>query len=173
MNIPSGMYEHLVRGEGKVPHMYLDTVGIVTCGIGFALPDVKACVKLAWSPSSAAAEADWRLVKAMTPGKPASFYRSSTVAKLSEAAMREAVNRKLDEMLRQLGEWHLERHPESVRIAVLDMAYNLGVGGVNKFARLRAALDVKDYVKAAAECKRKGISDARNAETAALFVSAV
>ena len=52
------------------------------------------------------------------------------------------------------------------------MCYNLGVGGLPKFHQLLAAVDSGQWTTAAAQCHRKGISDARNRETANLFLQA-
>lgn len=55
--------------------------------------------------------------------------------------------------------------------AVLDMTYNLGLTGLlEKFPRCTAAIRAQDWASAAIQSRREPpISEARNAETAALF----
>jgi GH24 family phage-related lysozyme (muramidase) len=64
------------------------------------------------------------------------------------------------------------RYPEPAQQALFDMAYNLGVGGLLKFRKMLAACAAGHWETAAAECRRGGIADDRNNETAALFRSA-
>jgi len=63
-------------------------------------------------------------------------------------------------------------YSEPAQEALFDMCYNLGVGGLPKFHQLLAAVDSGQWTTAAAQCHRKGISDARNRETANLFLQA-
>jgi len=60
--------------------------------------------------------------------------------------------------------------PESARWALVDMAYNLGGGGLKKYAKLKTALEKavkskkqEDFEAAAKESKRNGIQSSRNA----------
>lgn len=159
--------------EGVVPHLYLDSVGYVTCGVGFMLPDEKSCVQLPWNPSISEALADYRLLKEQPQGRAASFYRPLVRARLSEDAMREIFARKLLELHRGLGSWQLARCPQQVQVALLDMAYNLGVSGIERFHNLKAAVLRQDWAAAAEESRRRGVQDARNAATRAAFMGAV
>ena len=59
--------------------------------------------------------------------------------------------------------------PSPAQVALFDMGFNLGIGGLQKFRNLLAAVDARDWERAAAECHRKGIGDDRNAETERLF----
>lgn len=62
----------------------------------------------------------------------------------------------------------LYRLPEAAGLALMDMQYNLGTTRFNlrqKWPSLLSALKARDFSKAAAECKRGGISEHRNAWT--------
>jgi GH24 family phage-related lysozyme (muramidase) len=60
--------------------------------------------------------------------------------------------------------------PPSVQVAIRDMAWNLGVGALERhWPRFRASVDAQDWHAAAAQCTRKGIAQARNDATRALF----
>lgn len=158
--------------EGIIPHLYLDTRGNPTCGVGFLVVNEFELRKLPWSPDSQAATADYQLVRAAPFGRPAPYYARFCKARLPEPAMRQIFDVKIAELRKQLFGWHLERCPERVQIALLDMTYNLGVAGLNKFAKLRRAVDFRDWPTAAAECRRNGVQQARNMATTELFLRA-
>ena len=65
-----------------------------------------------------------------------------------------------------------ESFPLPARRALVDMAYNLGVGGLEKFPHLLAACNAGDWATAAAQCHRSTCRDTRNVWTAQMFVSA-
>jgi hypothetical protein len=83
--------------------------------------------------------------------------------------------------------WRLERYPAEAQVALTDMAFNLGVGtpfavpvrapekrkGLGAYTDLFAACEARDWTKAARECKRGGIGQARNDATAAQFLACV
>lgn len=163
------------RYEGVVPHCYLDSEGNVTAGIGFKLASEADVKPLPWTPSTPSALADWRLVKSAEGGHTAGFYRSMTVARLSEADMRSIFATRMAAFRARLQHdgWRLERHPLCVQIALLDMAYNLGVAGLTKFHLLRMALDERAYQVAADECHRQRVQPSRNADTRMLMLSAL
>lgn len=160
--------------EGIVPHLYLDTRGNPTCGVGFLVTGNVELSRMPWSPDVQAAQADLQLVLEEPPGLPAHRYARLCKARLSELAMRTIFDRKVAEMRRAMTrEWHLSTLPESVQLALVDMAYNMGAYALSKFAKLRAACVARDWRAAAAECSRKGVQDARNDATRGLFLAAV
>ncbi len=112
------------------------------------------------------------------PGRVASYYRQFCKARIPQAAIRGVFERKVDEIERQLSRpWGYEYLPEAAQIALVDIAYNIGVAGLGKFKKLRAAVLANDWALAAAESKRRerpapnGIAPSRNASTRELFLS--
>ena len=64
--------------------------------------------------------------------------------------------------------------PNGVKMALLDMAYNLGPAGLLEgYPRLIQAVETGAWAQAAAECARGGINAARNAWTRRQMMSAV
>ena len=62
--------------------------------------------------------------------------------------------------------------PDGVKMALLDMAYNLGPAGLLKgYPKMLSAVETGDWAQAAAECARGGIGAARNAWTKQQFLS--
>ncbi len=159
--------------EGVIKHLYLDSEGLPTCGVGFLVATEDACSKLPWQPSVQAALADWRLVKSQPKGFAAKHYAAFCKASLSNQSMRLLFTMRVNEFRRQIADWHLERYPLEAQIALLDLAYNLGPGGLAKYAKLRAALERRNWVAAAEECSRRGVQQRRNDATRALFLRLV
>jgi GH24 family phage-related lysozyme (muramidase) len=63
--------------------------------------------------------------------------------------------------------------PSAVQSAVLDIAYNAGVGGLLHYPRMIAALEAKDYAGAAAQCQTSNPElQTRYAQLRALIASA-
>jgi len=63
--------------------------------------------------------------------------------------------------------------PDGPRLALFDMAWNLGLNGLSKFRKLISACNDKNWDVAAVECHRSSSRAARNEDTASLFLSAV
>src|ERR1700722_16631041 len=123
--------------EGSIPWMYLDTRGKVTVGVGLMLPDAAAAQKLPFFMDTQHATAheiaaEFARVDAMPMGRPALFYLKPDGLELQKT--------EIDSLLRTvlLGfESELraalpgfDAFPDSVKLALLDMAYNLGPAAV-------------------------------------------
>lgn len=58
------------------------------------------------------------------------------------------------ESAKHISDWNdinLDEHPETVREVLIEMCFQLGVGGVNKFKKFLANLKIKSYKDAASE----------------------
>lgn len=172
----AGLARALEGAEGRVDHLYLDSArpAWVTVGVGHRLTTVGDALALAFEPRDQVA-GDFARVAAAQPGLAASAYAGLCRARLSQAAidalLAADVRQKLAELERcfpAFGGW-----PDPVQLAVADMAFNLGTGGlIHKFPRLVRALDRRDWAACAAECHRQGIAAARNERTAQRFRAA-
>lgn len=167
----SDTYNWFIRHESAVPWLYKDTTNNVTCGIGCMVPTVQELAKWSWTPNLAYAQADWETLKGLPAGKLAAFYESHTRARLSLQQMQSRLFVTLDALRRQLQGWNISQLPEPIQLGLLDLAFNLGVGGLSKYEKLRQAIQARDWTLAAQESHRVGIGDQRNQETAALFLS--
>lgn len=162
--------------EGVVPHLYLDTRGNPTCGVGFMIASEAELVRLPWWPNAQEAIADFRLLKTVTGdlNHPASSYQRLVRARLREDGMRAVFDAKIAALRKALEPgWQLSHWPESVQIALMDMGYNLGVVGLAKFRRLHLACFARNWRIAADECHRGVVQTARNEATRGLFLSAI
>jgi GH24 family phage-related lysozyme (muramidase) len=157
------------EAEGRVAHMYQCSRGHVTVGVGHLIPSAHDAALLDLVPVTEAVE-DWHRVKLAPAGLRASAYAEYCRSRMSDAAIDALLDKDVWQRVRALrARLPYDGYPEPVQLAVFDMAYNLGLAGFEKYEKLRAALDRGDWLAAADECHRRGISEARNARTAAWF----
>jgi GH24 family phage-related lysozyme (muramidase) len=161
--------------------MYLDTVGKVTVGVGLMLPDTEAAQALPFFLNARAATpqeiaAEFARVDAMVAGRPSSFYKTPGSLELAQ----QTIDAKLTAVLQGFEadlRMKLPRYdtlPDPVKMALLDMIYNLGPAGLfNGFPHLIAAVEAGAWTQAATNCMRHGPGPARNAWTREQFLSAV
>ena len=157
--------------EGRTTYMYRCTGGEVTVGIGHAIPSAADAAQLTWATSVDSAQTDFASVAAAEKGKLASSYQPLTTCRMNDdgidALAAADVARFTGLLEAAFPNWN--RYPAPAQEAMFDMAYNLGIGGLQKFHNMLAAVDAGQWEIAAQQCHRMGIGDARNEETAALF----
>ena len=166
--------------EGSVAWMYVDSVGKVTVGVGLMLPDVVAAQALPFSAAGQAATADqiaaeFKRVSAMAMGKLPNFYKTPTCLQLEDACITqklESVVAGFETKLR--AKWpNYDQFPDEAKLALLDMAYNLGPDGLLKgYPTLVRSVTAGNWAAAAAECQRRGPAPARNDWTKQMFLAA-
>jgi GH24 family phage-related lysozyme (muramidase) len=161
--------------------MYRDTVGKVTVGVGLMLPDAKAAQALPFldGPNPATPEqiaAEYARVDALPLGRASAFYKTPTSLQLTQ----QTIDAKLITILQGFESDlrtefpHYDSLPDAIKLALLDMIYNLGPAGLFKgFPHLVAAVQTGAWAQAAEHCMRRGPSAARNNWTRNQFLSAV
>jgi lysozyme len=165
--------ERLKKFEGSTSYMYRCTGGEVTIGVGHAIFDAGRALQLSWTraPAPSLITGDFARVAAADKGSAATHYQSLTQCRMSDEAIGALLLSDIEafekNLTASLPVW--QRYPEPAQQALFDMAYNLGVGGLLKFRKLLAACAAGEWETAATECRRVGIADSRNQETAELF----
>ena len=166
--------------EGRITHMYLDTVAKVTVGVGKMLPDANAALALGFVRRDTGAKAtpdeirrDFAAVSAQPKSQLAGSYKKFTQLDLPEAAidalLKTVVDGFLADLARRYAGW--ASMPVPAKRALLDMTFNLGSGGLaEKFPHMKLAVDARNWDVAAKECFRNGISQVRNDWTRDLFL---
>ncbi len=161
--------------------MYRDTVGKVTVGVGLMLPDVKAAQALPFilGPRAASPEeiaTEYARVDAMAMGHASAFYKTPASLELTQ----QTIDAKLISVLQGFeadlrAEFpHYDTLPDGVKMALLDMIYNLGPAGLFKgFPHLVAAVQTGAWAQAAEHCTRRGPGPGRNEWTQKQFLNAV
>ena len=171
--------EWFARHEGNVPHMYLDTVGVVTVGIGTALFKAGDAIALAFvrrgttvTADAATIEAEWAEVKKQAKGKLADAYKPFTQLDLPPAEVSRKFKTHIATFEEQLRtKWvKYPDFPKPAQLGLLDMIYNLG--SFTDFPSFVTAINNEDWAEAARQCHRRGPSESRNRATKELFESA-
>lgn len=170
--IPGSAVERTKNFEGSINHMYLDTVGAVTVGVGRMLPDAEAAAKLTFlrgteklAASTQEIKDEFVVVHGKEKGKVASFYKQFTKLHLTDATidalLTEDLERVVNGLIGKLPDYGT--YPEKVKEALVDMAFNLGLNGLmTKFPKFIGHIKKRDWKAAAGESRREGISGARN-----------
>lgn len=164
--------------EGLVPHLYLDTLGLVTCGVGHMIPNANAMagIPMVRSNGSEASLVDkvteWYRVKHLEPARLPAYYAANTTLRMTPDAIMSLQDKDVDgfrQGLRSLLSG-FDQFPELAQEALLDMAFQLGAQGlVHKFPHLVASVKARDWRSCAAQCHRAGIQEWRNVATADMF----
>ena len=170
---------HIVPHEGVVSHMYLDTVGKVTVGVGNMLPDGLAAEALPFvdreSRERASADqkrADFDAVLRQPKAQSAKLYKQHTKLELPDEEIWKLLERRVVGFERQLTEIFpkFPDFPETAQLALLDMAFNLGAGALGtRWPSLKQAVLAQNWLAAEQQCNRSTSSRARNEATRALF----
>ena len=161
--------------------MYRDTVGKVTVGVGLMLPDAKAAEALPFLIGTRAATqqeiaAEYTRVDAMPIGRASAFYKTPTSLVLTQQTIDAKLISVLEGFEADLKAQfpNYDNLPDGVKMALLDMIYNLGPAGLFKgFPHLIAAVQSGAWTQSAEHCMRRGPGLARNDWTREQFLSAV
>ena len=172
--------ERLKKHEGVVPHLYLDTLGLVTCGVGHMIPTAAAMsrVEMVCADGTPATQAmkewEWAHVKNLQAGHTPPYYEQRTKLRMTPESVDRLLAADLNGFvvgIRLL--LNFDAFPEPAQEALLDMAFQLGVGGLaTKFPHLTAAVRARNWALCANQCHRAGIAEWRNKATADLFLEA-
>lgn len=169
--------KNLEKYEGRVPHMYLDTVGKVTVGVGHMMTDVQAAQKVPFIVSSTGVPAtakqiedEFNVIQKRPFGKDfeANEFKVFTSLVLTDSVMNNQVQEHITsfeaELKRIYGATEFAAFPNDVKLALFDMIFNLGMTKLkNTFPNFNKHLKAGDFKSASLESSRTKISDERNA----------
>lgn len=162
--------------------MYVDTEGYVTVGIGNMLPNAAAARLLSFvnrttknSATSSEITADFDNVSKQKKAMRAGAYRQFTNLDMPNLEIDRLFRKRSDEFLVQLRSCYpkYDTFPIAARLAILDLAFNLGAAALKKkWPNLNDATEKQDWAAAAKNCLRPRANSARNTATVALFEKA-
>ena len=181
MPIPATVFHRTIQFEGNISHMYLDTRGHVTVGVGYMLPDANAAAALSFVFRSNGLPADdatkrqaWTGVNGAPKGQLASAYRDLSKIDLPASSIQQLLTNSLEsaeaDLRRTFAEY--DRFPLEAQEALIDMVFNLGLPRFGKYSRLISAAREGNWDVAAAQSHREGPDDRRNAAIRDLFLQA-
>lgn len=165
--------------EGDIPHMYRDSLGFVTWGIGLKEDPLSNRGRDAgWTKgngypaSDAEIDAEWRRIKAAPKGAPAA--RNIATMHVPQPGRDDAFWDEVTGMERTLGnqfvEW--EDWPADAQLAVLSMSWNFGPNLRKSWPDLSTHLDDQDFEWAAQHCEPAVGPSARSRGNKVLFYQA-
>ncbi|WP_151174109.1 glycoside hydrolase family protein [Pseudoalteromonas ruthenica] len=168
--------------EGKINHMYLDSKGYVTVGVGHLIKDLASAQKLSFKKSNNMPatkdeiKADYEAVKKQPKNRLAFSYKRYVKLKLSDLDINTLTNKHIDSFESELKRIFpdFSTYPSEARLALFDIIFNVGMTDFNsEWPRLKKAVKAKDWSEAAKESNRKPpISAERNKYVRDLFEKA-
>jgi GH24 family phage-related lysozyme (muramidase) len=181
--------QQLKRFEGEVAHLYLDSRGNPTIGVGFLMANANQfCAlnlvhKQSGKPASnSEKQAEYKKISKQKSGYKASWYAQFCELTLPSHETDKFLHKHLVQFKQELNKvfskqsgfnCQFEQMPLSAQYALLDMAFNLGTPHLAKnWPRLHQAIKQQDWHCAAQECSRRHIQSERNAATEQLFKQA-
>lgn len=172
--------------EGNKNHIYLDSEGNCTTGIGIELPTAQSAVDLmGWQLRTTGAPApdamvarDWQLVCGSGRGRPADFYERFTDCILPPSQINAIFTKKILLCMSEIRKYfpQFDHWPTAAKLATIDWEFNAGIGSLEATHFFKAALLAQDWQGAADNCHRKvstAQGEERNDETRSLFLSAI
>lgn len=168
--------------EGQVAHMYLDSKGYVTVGVGHFLPTVAHAQNLSFRDKAgkiAGAEeirCEYEMMKALPKDHLASYYQRHATLFLSETDIDRLTDVHIDNFYKELRRQYpgFDTFPRSARLALYDMIFNLGLTGLrSSWPSFNEAVHQQDWGRAAVHSRRKApVSELRNRYVRELFEDA-
>lgn len=175
--------------EGRVPWLYLDSKGNVTCGVGLMLPTTAAAAALPFQIMVNGAEmpatedqivADFIRVRGLPPGRLGKFYEYETSVFLADDEIDSLLRRVVESNDSLLGKFYKTYYawPEAAKLAILDMCYNLGAQHLEStYPTMDGYLNMvpPNFIGASEQCGRdtdEAAFEARNEWTRKQFLEA-
>lgn len=192
-DIKSEVGKKLKEYEGKLNHLYLDSLGKVTVGIGHLVANRTAMgpIPMFKTKNGVATQAattqekmnEYDTIAKLSKGYKASWYGKHTTLIMKEADIKNLLEKHIGSFYKELTTIYqkskgypddFDNLPKNVQIALFDMIFNLGANKiVNVFQSFDTAFKAGDWSKAAQESNRPQLSSARNSYVKNLFLSAV
>ncbi len=173
VNEKKTLRKKLDKYEGTILHMYLDSKGYVTVGIGHLLSSVSNAQKLPFinakttkKATAAEIKTDYESIKKQTKNRVASYYKKHTKLKLTQPEIDKLTNKHIETFHKELKKIYpdFDTYSSDVRLALFDLIFNLGMTNLkNKWPTLNKHIKAKEWQKAADNSSRASpISATRN-----------
>ncbi|WP_188151364.1 hypothetical protein [Teredinibacter waterburyi] len=180
--------------EGRIPHLYLDSRGKVTVGIGHLIPNKSAMAAVPMFKKNAnnvlvlasLAEkyAEYDTIKKQPYGfsHNARFYAAHTTLVMKDHDIATQKERHILSFYTELAAYYTTTNgftkkfdvmPHPVQQALFDMVFNLGITKLRaQYVKMNNSIKIENWATAAAESKRPQIGMKRNNYVESLFLSA-
>lgn len=189
----ASLHANLKYYEGRVKHLYLDTKGKVTIGVGHLIASKNAVSgitlyktqkKLLTQPATLEEKmAEYEMISNLPWGKRngAVTFKPHTTLVMKDSDINFLLNKHIDKFYTELKTIYKKENGYSenfddfdtdIQLALFDMIFNLGATKlVKSFPKFNTAIKTNDLGTAAKECHRLDINDERNKYVEDLFLN--
>lgn len=177
--------KNIEKYEGRIPHLYLDTVGKLTVGIGHMVPNKVAMNTIAMYKKSAdnnllvlatAAEkhAEYDAIKKQPFGRShgAASFKKHTTLIMKDVDINAQRDKHIQSFYKELTGYYttangfirkFDAMPTEVQKALFDMVFNLGITKLkNQYVKFNGFIKSEKWNDVAKQSNRVGISPIRN-----------
>ncbi len=170
-----------VKHEGKSPHMYLDSKGYVTVGVGHLIITLAEAQRLEFftnegtKATTKQIEEEYNCVKKLSNNRTIFYYKKYTNLYLKNRSIDELTNWHIIKFEKELKKIYpkFDDYPINVRLALLDMIFSLGATKLkNRYPIFNDAIEREDWKKAADNSNRKDAQLDRNEYVKKLLIDA-
>jgi len=187
------LQKNLSLYEGKINHLYLDTKGKVTVGVGHLVANkntvsgitlYKVKNKLFTQPATLQEKmAEYANIAKLPWGKryTAKSFEPHTTLKMKDFDIKVLLNKHIDSFYLELKNIYkkdngysenFENFDSNIQLALFDMIFNLGAPKLkNNFPKFNKAIKANDFESAAKESHRLDVDHLRNEYVNNLFLS--
>lgn len=145
--------------EGCIPHLYLDTKGLVTVAIGALVDTPGAAASLVGWDNPGGVVADWYRVKAMPSGRAASFYAGGPCLTPEGIAAITASRLEANAVVLAHAFPDFPTWPAPAQAAALSLAWACGAGWPSSWPRLSAFCRAGDWAGASEDCRINAVGN--------------
>lgn len=190
--VKQAVIKKLEEYEGRVNHLYRDSKGNVTVGVGHLIPNktAVAALRLYTLTNNVATtlatkeqkEAEFETISKQPTGHKASWYKQHAKLVMKDADINAQRDAHISSFYGELTRIYtkakgypedFDKLPKDVQKALFDMIFNLGASKiVNVFKSFDAAVKAGNWSTAATESRRSGIQASRNEYVQKLFEAA-
>lgn len=186
--------KNIEKYEGRIPHLYLDTVGKVTVGIGHMVPNKVAMAtvtmykkgknNLLVLATAAEKHAEYDTIKKQSFGRSygATLFKKHTTLTMKDVDINAQRDKHVQSFYKELTGYYstgngfakgFDTMPAEVQKALFDMVFNLGITKLkSQYVRFNGFIKTEKWDDAAKQSNRMGISPVRNKYVLDLFKTA-
>ncbi len=175
--------------EGRYNHLYLDSLGKITIGIGHLVKNRNAVSSIAMystknsQPFKLASliekQTEYDAMAKQKKGYKASWYKQHTKLIMKDIDIDTQLKTHISSFYKELTDYYkktngfksdFDNFPINVQIALFDMTFNLGITRLkNTFTKFNNAIQKEDWATAAKQSNRPQVNGIRNAYVKGLF----
>lgn len=165
--------------EGRVPHLYVDSVGRVTVGVGHMIANRNEMSSLTFMTGGAGVRAatlkekqdEFDAMAKQPKGRRAGWYEQHATLTMRAPDIDALTFAHIDSFHAKLVKAYSKAQghpkefdslPHNVQLALFDLIFNVGPTGLTKFTQFNKSIKAGDWKKAAEQCERSQVNGARN-----------